>query len=268
MGKIGIIGCGNMGEAILSGIIANNIASAKEIRVSDKDSAKLDRLKTEYGIEATFNNSNVAKESEAIIIAVKPQDIDDTLTEISGCIEAGKMLISIVAGVTTKRMKAIVGEDALVVRVMPNMPALIKSGFSAIAYSKGVNKDFADLVVKIFGSIGDVVEVDEKDLDAITAISGSGPAYFFYLVELLVKSGVKFGLEQDVAERAALKTALGSAELLISSKESAEALREKVTSKGGTTEAAFRVFKEEGLDRIIKDGIKAARDRSKELSGE
>jgi pyrroline-5-carboxylate reductase len=266
--KIGIIGCGNMGEVILSGMLASNIASAKEICVSDKDSAKLDQLKNEYGIEATFNNSNVAKESDVIIVAVKPQEIDEALTEISGRIEAGKMLISIVAGVTTKRIKALVGEETLVVRVMPNMPALIKSGFSAIAYSKGVNKELADLVIKIFGSIGDVVEVDEKDLDAITAVSGSGPAYFFYLVEQLVKNGVKLGLEQDVAEKAALKTALGSAELLISAKEDAEALRKKVTSKGGTTEAAFHVFKEEGLEEIIRDGIKAARDRSKELSGE
>ncbi|MBL7068490.1 MAG: pyrroline-5-carboxylate reductase [Candidatus Omnitrophica bacterium] len=267
MKKIGIIGCGNMGEAILKGIVSEKLFSHKRISVSDADSTKLDRIKKVYNVNATFNNSLVAKTCNIIIIAVKPQDMGELLAGISEYLNDKKLLVSIAAGITTKKINEFIGRDIPVARAMPNMPALINMGFSALSFSKSVDKGLAKSVVSIFGCIGDVVEVDEKDLDTITAISGSGPAYFFYLIEMLIKSGVKLGLKKEVAERAAIKTALGSAELLSKFGEDAGRLRKKVTSEGGTTEAAFKAFKKSKLGPAIQKGIKAARDRSKELSG-
>lgn len=267
MAKIGIIGCGNMGEAILSGIVSNRVASRKEIRVSDVDSTKLNRIKKNYGVEATFNNSLVAEASDIIVIAVKPQDIEAVLSNISEVLNNKKLIISVAAGVRIKKIVSIIGCDVPVVRIMPNMPALINKGFCAVSFSKDVPKNMVKYTMDIFGSIGDAVEVNEKDLDVITAISGSGPAYFFYLIELLIKNGIRLGLRDEIARKAAIKTAVGSIELLIKQGEDPSSLRAKVTSKGGTTEAAFRVFKKDGLEKIIQKGIKAARDKSKELSG-
>lgn len=267
MKKIGIIGCGNMGETILKGIVSNKIALAKDVSISDIDSTKLDRIKSLYKIDATFNNSVIAKESDIIIVAVKPQEIAATLSSISGCLDRKKLLISIAAGATIKKIRSFIGGETPIIRVMPNMPALIGKGFSALAYSKNIDKNLVKIAKKIFNSIGDVIEVKENDLDAITAVSGSGPAYFFYLVELLIKSGVKLGLRSDVAKKAAFKTALGSIELLNQCGEEPSALRKRVMSKGGTTEAAFKVFKKRKLEDIIQTGIKAAKERSRELSG-
>lgn len=266
MKKIGIIGCGNMGEAILKGIVSNKVVSHRNIFISDVDSRKLNRIKKVYNVEATFNNSMVTKASDLIIMAVKPQQMDSALSSISECLNNKKLLVSIAAGVTVKRISSIIGDDIPIVRVMPNMPALIGMGFSAISFSEGVDKSFVKFTKAIFDSIGEVLEVKEKDLDTITAISGSGPAYFFYLVERLIKSGIKLGLAPETAKKAAIKTALGSIELLNRTEEDPSILRKKITSKGGTTEAAFKVFKKRGLDRIIQNGIKAAKDRSKKLS--
>lgn len=267
MKKIGMIGCGNMGEAILNAIILNKIAHAKDMLVSDVESTRLDSIKKKYGVNVTFNNSNVAKASDTVILAVKPQEVNAALLEISESLDDSKLIISIAAGVTIKRITKTIGSKTTVIRVMPNMPALIKKGFSAISYPKGTEKKAAELAIRIFSAIGDVVEVKEKDLDAITAISGSGPAYYFYITELLIKAGIKLGLKKDTATRAALKTALGSAELLEKMGEDPSVLRKRVTSKGGTTEAAFKVFKKKKLESIVLTGIKAAKKRSKELSG-
>jgi len=265
--KIGIIGCGNMGEAILKGIVAERITSHRNIRVSDEDSTKLVRIKKSYHVETTFNNILIADKCDVIIVAVKPQDIRKVLGSISGSVTAEKLLISVAAGVTIKKINSFVGKNVPVARVMPNMPALINKGFSAISFSKSVDRNSAKLAKSIFACIGDVAEVKENDMDAITAVSGSGPAYFFYLVELLVASGVKLGLARSVARDAAFKTALGSAELLNRLGEEPSSLRKRVTSKGGTTEAAFKVFKKNRLGAVLEKGIKAAKLRSKELQG-
>ena len=267
MKKIGMIGCGNMGEAILNALVVKKIAQAKDILVSDLESTKLDKIKNKYGVNVTFNNSNVAKASDIVILAVKPQEVNAALLEISEFLDDSKLIISIAAGITIKKITKTVGSKVSIIRVMPNMPALINRGFSAISYSKGTKKELTEFATRIFGAIGDVVEVKEKDLDAITAISGSGPAYYFYITEMLIKAGIKLGLKRDTATRAALKTALGSAELLEKMGEDPSVLRKKVTSKGGTTEAAFKVFKKKKLESIVLAGIKAAKKRSKELSG-
>jgi len=268
MKKIGMIGCGNMGEAILSAILSNSIVSNRQVLVSDIDSAKLDRIKGAYKVDVTFNNSIVAKSSECLILAVKPQEMDEALASVMEYLGEKKLLISVAAGVTIQRISSIVGKNIRIARVMPNMPALVRMGFSAIAFSSNMDAKKADFAKKIFRSVGDVEEVEEKALDAVTAVSGSGPAYFYYLIETLISAGIKLGLKPDTARKAVIKTALGSVELLNRTKGSPGDLRRKVTSKGGTTEAALGVFKKMGLARIIEDGVKAARARSRELSGD
>jgi len=267
MKRLSIIGCGNMGEAILKGIVSKGIVSAKNISVSDTDSSKLQRIKKVYGVDVSFTNSAITKSADTIIVAVKPQDISAVLADISGCLDEGKLLISVAAGITIKRINSLVGKDVPVVRVMPNMPALVNMGFSCITFSKKVSEDSSIAAKNIFGSIGEVEEVKEKDLDALTAISGSGPAYFFYFTELLMKCGIDLGLSSKTAKNAAMKTAIGSAQLLKALGQDPQALRKKVTSKGGTTEAAFNVFRKKRLGEIFASGVKAAKKRSKELSG-
>lgn len=256
-----------MGEAILKGILANRISSQRSIFVSDTDSFKLNRIKHQYKIAVTLSNSLVAQSSDTVIIAVKPQDIAAALKVISGYLDRDKLLISVAAGVTIKKISSAVGHDTPVVRAMPNMPALVNKGFTALSFSRGVSSERARFTVRIFSSLGDTVVIKEKDMDAITAISGSGPAYFFYLVETLIENGIKLGLNRDIAIEASVKTAIGSTQLLKDSPEDAAALRRRVTSKGGTTEAAFKVFEKRGLGGILEKGIKAARDRARELSG-
>lgn len=266
MKKIGIIGCGNMGEAILKGIISSKVASPRDLFISDVDSTKLNRMKNIYKVDATFNNSIVAKSCDIIIMAVKPQDLLGVLSSVSECLDDKKLIISIAAGITIQKIASAVGKKIPVIRVMPNMPVLIKRGFSALCVSKNCDANLIKFAKVIFGSVGEVAEVKEKDLDAITAISGSGPAYFFYLVELLIKNGLRLGLTSETAKRAAIQTALGSVELLSKINKDPALLRKRVTSKGGTTEAAFKVFKKRRLNDIFEKGLKAAKDRSKELS--
>lgn len=265
MRKIGIIGCGNMGEAILKGILTNNVVSRKNIFVSDINSAKLNRIKSAYKVFVTFNSSIVAEASDIIILAAKPQDMASIINSISEQLNKRKLVISVAAGVSTKKITSLIGNDRVaVVRVMPNMPALIGKGISAVC-ADCVSRKRRSIVYEIFSSIGDIVEIKEKDFDAVTAISGSGPAYFFYLVEALIKSGVSFGLKRKVAEELAVKTAIGSMELLGRMGEDASLLRKKVASKGGTTEAAFKLFRKKKLAKILEEGIKKARNRSKQL---
>ncbi|MDP2929634.1 MAG: pyrroline-5-carboxylate reductase dimerization domain-containing protein, partial [Candidatus Omnitrophota bacterium] len=166
----------------------------------------------------------------------------------------------------TKYIESIVGKDVPVIRAMPNMAAIIGESISSISPGSSVTSDDMKLAKEIFMTIGDVVEIDEKSIDGVTAISGSGPAYFFYMIEALIDAGSAAGLERDVAKRLVLKTALGSAKLLEILKEDPSAMRAKVTSKGGTTQAAMDVFEDRKFKDIIKDAVKAAIARSKELS--
>ncbi len=267
MKKIGMIGCGNMGQAILGGIMSKGLASGKDVFISDIDSVKLEKVRKGYGVEATFNNSMVASSANIIILAVKPQDMEETLLGIAGSLTGDKVLVSIAAGVTIRKISFITGGAVSVARTMPNMPALIKEGFTAVSYSRKTGRREKELIKNIFLALGEVVEVKESDLDAITALSGSGPAYFYFFLEALTKAGTGLGLTRKVAARAAFRTALGSLKLLDESGRDPSRLRRQVTSKGGATQAALTVFRRKGLQGAVTAGLKAARKRSRELSG-
>lgn len=266
-GKIGIIGCGNMGEAIAKGIAFSNLAGARDIYLYDIDKDKTRHMADYFNANVSRSAEELCNQCNRILLAVKPQDVEDALKEIWHVIDLSKLLISIAAGVTINKIKKHLKEEVRVIRVMPNMAALVNASISAMCsdtYATAEDKKFAR---NVFMCVGEVIEVEEGLMDAVTAVSGSGPAYFFYLAEILEKCAVEMGVEKEKARLLAVKTAVGSAMLLAGSADSAEALRRRVTSKGGTTEAAFRHFAEKKIEDILKGGIEAARDRAKELSG-
>lgn len=264
--KIGIIGCGNMGEAILSRLIGK-LEKSTRIMVSEFDSKRRDYLQGKYRMIISTDNNEVVKFADAVIIAVKPKDFPDLLNaEICCGVSRGKLVISIAAGVTTKYIESVIGKDIPVIRAMPNMGAIIGHAVSSLSAGRSAKKEDMDLAKEIFSLIGEVVEVDEKLVDAVTAVSGSGPAYFFYFIESLYEAAEGLNLPAEVSKKLVLNTALGSIRLLHELKEDPESLRKKVTSRGGTTEAAFKVLERKNVKKIIKEAVNEACKRSKELS--
>jgi len=261
--KVGIIGCGNMGQALLGAIIAKNYASRRNILCCDKDRNKLKALRSRFKVRTSASSSEVVQKCGLIILAVKPQDIDAVSKDLTFALK-GKLIISICAGVTTKKLQRYLGKVSIV-RVMPNMPAQISQGISAVSLGKYARKKDRRLAFSIFSCVGEVIEVREDLMDAVTAISGCGPAYFFYLVEKLIDTAKELGVSSHSAQRLAIKTALGSAMLMDQSTLTPQALRKKVSSRKGATEAAFSVFKKKRLGQVLTLGFKAAAKRSKQL---
>lgn len=257
--KVGIIGCGNMGAAVLKAAVSRH----SSIVSYDVDKKRLRDAAKRYKVKVASSSNELARKCDVVILAVKPKDISAVVSQVKGVLNPSKTVISIVAGVETTRLEKAIGKKVAVIRVMPNMPAMVGAGISAIC--KGRFATNADMAVtkKIFTAIGEVVEVKEGLMDAVTAISGSGPAYFFYLVEVLIEAGIESGLSRAVAQKLAVETAIGSAEVLKETAEHAGILRARVTSKGGTTEAAFDEFFKHDLAGILKKGVNKAIERAK-----
>ena len=241
---IGIIGAGNMGMAIASRIKDRVLLSDKNKRISD--------------------NVTVAKRSNIIILAVKPQDMAEVLKEIKPYVKE-KLMISIAAGVTTSSIEKALGK-VRVIRVMPNMPAMVGKGISAITRGRFSRPSDLKITFGIFLKVGDVVEVKENMMDAITAVSGSGPAYYFLFTHLLAKAGEASGLRRDLAMKLAKATFIGAAEIACHNDLSMEEFVKKVASKGGTTEAALKVFKSKKIEGIIKQAVKSALLKSSNIT--
>lgn len=264
--KIGIIGCGNMGEAILSRL-SKVVEKSTQLMVSEFDAKRRDNIRSKYKIIVETDNNLVVKFADVIILAVKPKDFEQVLKgEICCGISGSKLLISIAAGITTSRIEKIVGKDVPVVRAMPNMAAVIGESITTISAGSAATAGDIQVAKEIFSTIGDVVEIDEKYVNAVTAISGSGPAYFFYLSEILIEAGIAVGLEESIAKKLVLKTILGSAKLMESLGEAPGILRAKVTSKGGTTEAAFKILESKKFKAIVRSAVKAAHKKAAALS--
>ncbi|PIP68119.1 MAG: pyrroline-5-carboxylate reductase [Candidatus Omnitrophica bacterium CG22_combo_CG10-13_8_21_14_all_43_16] len=241
---ISIIGAGNMGRAIASGIKARVFFSDKFKCISD--------------------NITAAKRSNVVILAVKPQDMAEVLKEIAPHVK-NKLIISIAAGVSTLSIEKALGK-VRVVRVMPNMPAMVGKGISAITGGRFARPEDLKITFRIFAGLGEVVQVKEKMMDAVTAVSGSGPAYYFLFTHLLAASGEAQGLEKGLALKLARAAFVGAAEVASRNKNiSMEEFVKKVASKGGTTEAALKVFKEKKLGLVIKKAVRSAAHRSKQL---
>ena len=265
MDTIGFIGGGNMAEAIIKGIIASSQYSPDNILVSDIATDRLEFLKDAYAIQLTKDNNTLVDNTQVIVLSVKPQQFPDVLSEIKDNISDDKLIVSIAAGITTSKIENSLG-DIPIVRVMPNTPALIGEGAAAL-FANDKAKAKLDTALAIFSSIGIAVVVEDEDLiDAVTALSGSGPAYFFLLMQEMIKTAKELGLSDDIAKDLVLQTAKGSALLAAESSDTPTELRKKVTSPGGTTQAAMEVFADMGFAELINAALKKARDRSIELS--
>ncbi len=258
--KISIIGGGNMGEAILS-----SIRKKYFVMVAEKDPKRQEYLRKTYKIKAE-DLKNAVPSSEVVIIAVKPQDIDEVLRDMNSLLGVNKLVISIAAGITTAFIEKKLPEKTRVIRAMPNMPAMIGQGITAVSKGQYSRQSDLDLACRIFEHVGKTVVVSEDLIDAVTAVSGSGPAYVFLFLECLIKAAQKVGLSEDLAKQLVKTTFSGSMNLLEKQKEDAANLRAKVTSKGGTTQAATDVFMNSKIDEIIAQAVSAAKKRASELS--
>lgn len=262
--KVCFIGAGNMAEALISGIIKSGI-SGKNILAYDVSSKRLNYISKKFGIKKTSGNIAAVKTSGIVFIAVKPNQVEEVLKEISCGVNGKKFVISIAAGIRTFKIEKYL-KKIPVVRVMPNTPALLGMGAIAITAGKYAKSGALKIAEKLLSSCGIVVTVKEKDMDAVTAVSGSGPAYVFYIAELMKKTAVKMGLSEKTAKALVNQTLLGASNMLSASDETPEALRKKVTSKGGTTEAAFKHLLKKGFGNIFQEAIVAAQKKSKQMS--
>lgn len=264
---LALIGSGNMGRSLLAGLIQHGFPE-KQLWISDPDTEKLRTLQQQFNINTTTDNEQAVKEADVVILAVKPSIMPSVTKSIAPVVQIKKpCVISIAAGIPEKNLQSWLGGNIAIVRCMPNTPALIGKGASALYANHFVNDNDRKLAESILRAVGITVWLEqEKDMDAVTALSGSGPAYFLLLIELLQNIGESFGLSPETARLLTLQTALGTACMAEESTESARQLREHVTSKGGTTEAAINVLEKEKIRDIFEKALQAACSRSKELA--
>lgn len=262
--QLSVLGFGNMGGAIVRGLIETGVLPADSITVFDTDEGKCVEA-AGLGVLVALTADDAVKAADVVLLAVKPQVFQDAVGPVRDAIAPDALVVSVMAGVSTGSVQELLGEGRRVVRVMPNLPALVGAGASAVAAGANASGDDVEKTCAIFQAVGVVECVPEDAMDAITALSGSGPAYFFRVVECLAEAAAEAGLPRDQAERLAAQTLLGAGILLRDSTESAATLRERVTSKGGTTEAALKQFEADGLSKVIAAGFRAAAERSREL---
>ncbi len=263
--KLGIVGCGNMGEALLKGLLASGLASADEIYASAPGQERLDELSKAYGIHVERDNRAIAKNADVILFAVKPQILDGVLEQCAPHINTDKLTISVAAGVPISAIERRLRPPARVVRAMPNVAALV--GASATGISAGDHATAEDLALaeKLFRAVGKTAVVEEALLDAVTGLSGSGPAYIFLIIEALSDAGVKVGLSRHIAQDLAAQTVLGSAKLLLETKLHPGQLKDMVTSPGGTAISGLHTLEAGGLRTTLINAVEAATRRAREL---
>ncbi len=263
--KIAFIGGGNMAEALIKGLIAAGTAKPEQILVADISADRLAHLGKAYGIIIQKSNLDAAREAGLIILSVKPQVIERVLGEMASAVDDGKLVISIAAGVAVAKIEKALRAGSRVVRVMPNTPALVLAGAAALAGGKNATGDDMVLAQSIFNSVGRSVVVDEKLMDAVTGLSGSGPAYVFVIIDALSDAGVKAGLPRKLALELAAQTVYGSAKMVLETKEHPGKLRDMVTSPGGTTIEGLHALEKGKLRATLMNAVEAATARSKEL---
>ena len=267
--KIGFIGGGNMANCLISGLIASG-HSAQQIWVADADQEKLSRLASSMHINTALTNDALIAAVDVVVLAVKPQIIATVIKASKASFDkANVLLVSIAAGINQQSLSQWLGTDTAIVRCMPNTPALVQTGATGLHANQNVTEEQHDLAENIMRSVGISVWVEnESELDAVTAVSGSGPAYFFLLMEAMEKAALELGLSQHTAQLLIEQTALGAARIALESTESPGELRNRVTSPGGTTEQAIKIFEQGGFTTLVKKALQAANDRSISLSKE
>jgi len=263
--RIGFIGAGNMAEAIARGLLAAGICRPQDVIAADVSPQRRDVFTDQLKIRTIEDAAAIVTQSTIVLLCVKPQHMADLLASVREVASADQLFISIAAGISTKYIVSAIAKPVRVVRVMPNTPMLVGKGMSGIA--PGENATPADMATarRIFESAGKVVEVKEELMNAVTAVSGSGPAYFFFLAENMIQAGIEMGLSPEAADLLTRQTFAGAAEMLATSPDSPAELRRKVTSPGGTTHAAITQMQEKSMPQAIIGALKAAEQRGREL---
>jgi pyrroline-5-carboxylate reductase len=259
------LGGGQMAEAIIRGVVAAGLTSPDRIAASEIVPARRQYLTEKIGIRAEAGNLAAIELGEVIVLALKPQDIPTVLKEIGDHVREDQLVVSIAAGVPLSKIEPAFEAAVPVVRVMPNTPCLVGQGMAAIARGKHATNDHAETVLRIFNATGKAISVPEYQLDAVTALSGSGPGYVAVFVEALADAGVRVGLARDVATTLAIQTVLGTAQMLSQTGEHPARLKDMVSSPGGTTIAGIHALERAGVRAAIMDAIVAATERSREL---
>ncbi len=264
--QVTFIGAGNMAEALVKGLVEGGYPAGR-IAVTDTREERLKYFRDAFGVAGGKSNVEAARAAEVLFLAVKPQVFGEVLAELRGAIKRDALVISIAAGVRAARIEEALGEGIRVVRVMPNTPALVGAGVSAICAGRHASDGDLATAETLLKSVGVVVRVTESLMDAVTAVSGSGPAYVFYLMEAMLASAAGLGLDAGTARKLVIGTVAGAARLAAAADVGPEELRARVTSKGGTTAAAIGALDERGVKAALEEAIRAAERRSRELSG-
>jgi len=265
--KLAFIGGGNMASSLIGGLVADHV-DPKQISVADINDSQRENLAARHGVSTSADNQVAAAEADVVILAIKPQQLKAVAEELAPTIQQNhSLVVSIAAGIRSSNINKWLGGNAAVVRAMPNTPALVQTGATALFSNEHVTDEQRDLAESILRATGLTLWVnDESQMDAVTALSGSGPAYFFRIMEAIETAGVELGLTKETAHLLTLQTALGAAKMALESHESMANLREQVTSPGGTTEQGLATMEKHNIDAVFSDVLKAARDRSEELA--
>jgi len=264
--KVTFIGAGNMGAALLGGMLKAKLCSADQLMASDPREQRLNEISQRLHIQTTTDNSEAAQFGDVIVIAVKPQVVQHVLSEIKSDLREDQLLISVIPGITSRVINQLSGKKNPVIRVMPNTPAVVEEGASGLCIGQYARDEHKDIAAAILGAIGDVEVVPESLIDAVTGVSGSGPAYVFMFIEAMTDGGVRMGLPRHIALKLAAQTVLGAAKLVRETGMHPAALKDQVTTPGGTTIQAIHELEEKGLRAMMMDAVAAATKRSRELS--
>lgn len=264
--NISFLGAGSIAEAIIGGLLHANVVKGEQITVSNRSNeARLQELHNKYGVKGTHNKKELLTNTNILFLAIKPKDVAEALTPFKEDIHNNLLIISLLAGVSTHSIRDLLEKDIPIIRAMPNTSAAILKSATAISPSKHATKEHIQTAIALFETIGLVSVVEEEDMHAVTALSGSGPAYIYYVVEAMEEAAKKIGLKEDVAKSLILQTMIGAAEMLKASEKHPSILRKEITSPGGTTEAGIEVLQEHQFQQALISCITQAAQRSHNL---
>lgn len=263
---IGFIGAGKMASAIIKGLLSSNIFDKQHVKASEVNPEAAKRTEEEFGIEVYNNANDLVKNVDIILIATKPFVVEELLNQIKSDVNENQLIISIAAGITFAKIEKALGADKKIIRVMPNTPALLESGMSAICKNAAATREDMDCVCAIFSKIGKVITCEEKDIDAVTGVSGSGPAFYYYIIDQIAKAGEKLGLDYHTALTLSAQTALGAAKMVMETGNTPDELITAVTTPGGTTAEGNKVLKESNISEILLETVRKTAEKSAMMS--